>query len=310
MIQACIAALLALSSAACVAFGDVLQQRVAYRFTDRSFGHIALLTRLVPDRQWQWGALLLAASVGLQAAALSQGSVLLVQALLVLSVLFALVVNARLDRRAVTRAEWTWAGLLTAAVALIVTVGNPQAGPSSASGHAWVAVAAVLGPLLAACVVAARHRRGATPAMLLAFVAGSLWGIFAVLTRQVASRFGDSLWELAGTPEFYGCLLTVAGGFVFGQAAFRAGPLTASMPTLEVSQPIVAAALGVTVLGETFNTGRLPLIALSAAALVMVAAIVKLARLEAVAAAGAPEPVEPAAAAAADAVRRRELSTV
>jgi hypothetical protein len=50
------------------------------------------------------------------------------------------------------------------------------------------------------------------------------------------------------------------------------------MPTLQMSQPVVAAVLGVVVLGETLNTGRAGMIALVAAALVMTAAIVKLAR--------------------------------
>lgn len=69
----------------------------------------------------------------------------------------------------------------------------------------------------------------------------------------------------------------------WSQSAFRAGPLTASMPTLQMSQPVVAAVLGVVVLGETLNTGRAGMIALVAAASVMTAAIIKLARVEAVA---------------------------
>ena len=56
------------------------------------------------------------------------------------------------------------------------------------------------------------------------------------------------------------------------------------MPTLQMSQPVVAAVLGVVVLGETLNTGRAGLIALVVAAAVMTAAIVKLARVEAVSA--------------------------
>jgi threonine/homoserine efflux transporter RhtA len=56
------------------------------------------------------------------------------------------------------------------------------------------------------------------------------------------------------------------------------------MPTLQVSQPVVAAVLGVVVLGETLDTGRAGMIALMAAALVMTAAIIKLARVEAVSA--------------------------
>jgi threonine/homoserine efflux transporter RhtA len=54
------------------------------------------------------------------------------------------------------------------------------------------------------------------------------------------------------------------------------------MPALQMSQPVVAAVLGVVVLGETLNTGRAGAIALVAAALVMTSAIVKLARVEAV----------------------------
>jgi threonine/homoserine efflux transporter RhtA len=55
------------------------------------------------------------------------------------------------------------------------------------------------------------------------------------------------------------------------------------MPTLEVSQPVVATVLGIVVLGETLNTAPVAMIALVAAALVMTAATVELARGDAVA---------------------------
>ena len=67
------------------------------------------------------------------------------------------------------------------------------------------------------------------------------------------------------------------------QSAFRAGALTASMPTLQVSQPVVAALLGVVVLDESLNTGRAGVVALIVAALVMTIATVQLARVDAVA---------------------------
>lgn len=89
-----VAVLLALSSALCIAIGDVLQQNATHRVTDRPVGYLALLTRLLRDPRWRWGGLTLAASVALQAAALGVGSVLLVQPLLVCSLLFALPINA------------------------------------------------------------------------------------------------------------------------------------------------------------------------------------------------------------------------
>lgn len=277
-----IAILLALASALCVAVGDVLQQRAAHCIEDRSVGHVELFASLLRNRRWWWGALLLAASVGLQAAALGQGSVLLVQALLMCSLLFALPMNARLSHRSVTGGEWIWAGLLTAAVTVIVVVGNPRAGHASAPLRTWAVVAMVLGPLLVACVVAGRIWGGAAAAVLFALVSGSLWGIFAVLAKEVVARLGDGTSAVIRAPELYAAILVILGGVVWSQSAFRAGPLTASMPALQVSQPVVGAALGVVVLDETLDAGRAGTLALAVAVVVVAAAIVKLARVEAV----------------------------
>ncbi|MCV7443963.1 hypothetical protein AWB91_03245 [Mycobacterium paraense] len=275
------AALLAVASALCIAIGDVLQQRAAHCITDRSVGHVELVAQLLRSGRWWWGALLLVASIALQAAALGRGSVLLVQALLMLSLLFALPINARVWHRTVSGGEWIWAGLLTAAVIVIVVVGNPEAGRSGASLRTWLVVAVVLAPLLVACLAVGRIRGGALAAALFAFVSGSLWGVFAVLTKEVVARLGDGGVAVARTPELYACILAAAGGVVWSQAAFRAGPLTASMPTLQMAQPVVAAVLGVVVLGETLNTGRAGMAALVTAGVVATAAIVKLARVEA-----------------------------
>jgi drug/metabolite transporter (DMT)-like permease len=283
MDQVDIAAVLALSSALCVAIGDVLQQRATHRMTDTSLGQLQLFAKLARNQRWRWGVLILIGSIVLQAVALDRGSVLLVQALLVLSLLFALPISARLAQRPVTGREWIWAIALTAAVSVIVTVGNPQAGHSNASLQTWAVVAAMLGPLLVGSIVAARLRGGALAAVLFAFVSGSLWGIFAVLTKGVVHRLGEGGWTVLGSPELYAWLLVAVGGFAWEQSAFRAGALTASMPTLQVSQPVVATLLGVVVLGETLSTGRGGMVALIAAALVMAAATAELARVDAVA---------------------------
>lgn len=276
-----IAALLALASALCVAIGDVLQQRAAHCIEDSLTGHVELFSSLLRSRRWWLGALLLAASIALQAAALGQGSVLLVQALLMCSLLFALPINARLFHRRMTGDEWLWAGLLTAAVTVVVVVGNPRPGHSSASLAMWAAVAVVLGPVLIACVMAGRARGGAAAAVLFAFVSGALWGVFAVLAKEVVARLDEGGWAVIRTPELYAAILVAVGGVAGSQAAFRAGPLTASMPTLQVAQPVVGAVLGVIVLGETLNTASVGFAALAVAVLVMTAAIVKLARIEA-----------------------------
>ena len=281
MDKADIAALLALGAAFFIAIGDVIHQRTAHEVTDEPISHVELFMRLLRDRQWWLGSLVSAAGFGLQAAALGFGSVLLVQALLVTSLLFALPISARLSHRRVTRWEWTWAALLAAAVAVIVTVGNPTAGHSRASLETWTAVIAVLGPALVLCVVGARIWSGPVSAVLLAVVSGALWGLFAVLTKGVVDRLDDGLLALLRTPELYVWVLVAIAGTSWQQSSFRAGALTATLPTMTVAEPVVGSVLGVVVLGETLRPGDAGWLTLIVAVAVMVVATVALARGEA-----------------------------
>jgi drug/metabolite transporter (DMT)-like permease len=281
MDKADIAALLALGAAFFIAIGDVIHQRTAHEVTDEPVSYFELFLRLLRDRQWWLGSIVSAVGFALQAAALGLGSVLLVQALLVTSLLFALPVNARLSHRRVTRWEWTWAALLASAVAVIVTVGNPTAGHSRASLETWTAVIAVLGPALVLCVVGARIWSGPVSAVPLAVVSGALWGLFAVLTKGVVDRLDDGLWALLRTPELYVWVLVAIAGTAWQQSSFRAGALTATLPTMTVTEPVVGSVLGIVVLGETLRPGDAGWLTLIVAVAVMVVATVALARGEA-----------------------------
>ena len=281
MDKADIAALLALGAAFFIAIGDVIHQRSAHDVTEEPVSHVELFLRLLRDGQWWLGSVVAAVGFALQAAALGFGSVLLVQALLVTSLLFALPINARLSHRRVTRWEWTWAALLAAAVAVIVVVGNPTAGHSRASLATWTAVIAVLGPALVLCVIGARIWSGPVSAVLLALVSGTLWGLFAVLTKGVVDRLDDGIWVLLRTPELYVWALVAIAGTAWQQASFRAGALTASLPTMTVTEPVVGSVLGIVVLGETLRPGDAGWLTLIVAVTVMVVATAALARGEA-----------------------------
>ncbi len=280
-----IAALLALAAAFFIAVGDVIHQRSAHEVTDESVGHLELFLRLLKNGRWWLGSGVAAAGFGCQAAALGLGSVLMVQALLVTSLLFALPINARLSHRRVTRWEWLWAALLAGAVAVIVTIGNPTEGHSRASLETWIGVALVLGPILTLCLVGARVWSGTTSAVLMAVVSGALWGLFAVLTKAVVHRLDVTslagVLELVRTPELYAWAVVGILGTSTQQASFQAGALTASLPTMTVTEPMVACVLGVVVLGETLRPGDAGWVTLIAAVAVMVVATAALARGEA-----------------------------
>ncbi len=276
-----IAALLAVVAALISGVGDVVRQRSAQEITNERVGHFELFRLSLRDIRWWWGGLAAAASFALQAVALVLGSVVLVQALQVTALLFALPTNARLTGHPVTRREWLWAVLLAGAVAVFVIVGDPAAGYQRGALMAWFIVAVVLGPALVVCVLGARVCSGPLAAVLLAVVSASSWALFAVLTKGVVEVFRDGPGAVLRAPELYAWIFAALVGTVFQQSAFRASTLTASLPAMTVAEPVVASVLGVTVLGETLDTPGPQVFILVAAVIAVVIATTALARGEA-----------------------------
>ncbi len=277
-----VAALLALCAALASAVGDVIRQRSAHEITDKQVGHLELFRMSLRDARWWLGGLAAITNYSLQAAALAWGSVLLVTALQVTALLFALPIYARLAHHRVKPREWMWALILAAALAVVIIVGDPAAGVQRAPLQTWMIVAAVMVPVLVACVVTARLRAGSPfAAVLLAVVAGSSLALFAVLTKGVVEMSENGLLRVLTSPEFVPWLLVALTGMIFQQSAFRAGTLTASLPTMTVAKPVVAGLLGVLVLGETLNASGPKAFVLIGAVAVVIIATIALARGEA-----------------------------
>jgi threonine/homoserine efflux transporter RhtA len=84
---------------------------------------------------------------------------------------------------------------------------------------------------------------------------------------------------------------------ILQQSAFHAGALQASVPIMLVGPPVVAALLGVVVLGEHLAVRGSAALALAAAVLAMVAATVALARGQAPEPGTSPTQVDPSVSA-------------
>jgi hypothetical protein len=276
-----LAVVLALAASCCFAVAAVVQQGAASRLAEKRAFDPAVLLRLLRKPAWLAGLAGVIGGFGLQAAALGLGSVVLVQALSVTSLLFALLISAIANHRGITRWQGVWAMLLTAAVTVVVTVGNPEAGTPRGSVRTWIVVALVMGPGLCLCVIGARMFSGWVSALLLGLMSGSLWGLFSVLTKGVVDQLGHGIPALVRMPELYVWAVLGLAATAWEQSAFRAGPLTASLPAVTVAEPIVGSVLGVAVLGETLNTNDAGMAALGVSVAVMIAATVALAHSQA-----------------------------
>jgi hypothetical protein len=94
----------------------------------------------------------------------------------------------------------------------------------------------------------------------------------------VVEHGAGQLWQ---TPELYAWVFSGVAGMIFHQSAYRAGALTASLPTIIIAKPVVGAVLGITVLEETVNADGTEWFLLAAAVAVVIVATVGLARGEA-----------------------------
>jgi drug/metabolite transporter (DMT)-like permease len=279
--QTLLVVVLALGAALCIAVGTVVRQRTAAVVPVEDTGVLGPITQLVKQPVWWVGTVVGIGGYGLQAAALGLGSLLLVQPLLVLSLLFALPLGARFAHRTIAAKEWLWAAALTASVAVLVVVGDPKPGIERGEAAHWVAICVVGIPVVVLCVFAAQRSAGSRKALLLGIAGGTLFGVAAVLTKGVVHLVSRGIVPLVTSFELYALIVVAVCAITLQQSAFQAGALQASLPATTVMEPVVASMLGFLVLGEYLAADRRVTAVLVLAVVAMIAATVALARTSA-----------------------------
>jgi drug/metabolite transporter (DMT)-like permease len=288
----------ALLSAFWAAAGIVVRQRATQGVPGDEAMSAAMATTLVRQPLWWAGTFAAIAGYVFQAVALAHGSLLLVQPLLVSSLLFALPLSAALCHQRISRVQWGWAMLLTAALAVFLLVGQPHEGHNRPPIPAWTLALAITVPSVIACVIAAHRAAGRTRAMLLGVAVAVLLGMIAVVTKVCTHRYSIGGWHaLMTVPAPYVLVALAVTVTVVQNSAFHAGALQASVPIMLVGEPIVAVVLGVVVLGEHLAIGGVAVPALLIAVLAMVAATIALGRSQAIdnVDVGSEQPLSPAA---------------
>jgi drug/metabolite transporter (DMT)-like permease len=271
----------ALLAAVCMAIGIVVRQRATMDLPAEHGVSTTMVTTLLRKRLWWIGTAVAVAGYVCQAVALSKGSLLVVQPLLVSSLLFALPLSARLAGRRVTRGEWAWAIVLTIALALFVLMARPRPGLYRGQEMAWSVATAVIAPIVVFCVVFGARSTGRRRAVLIAVAVGVLFGVVAVLTKLVMYELHeDGLLGTLRLPPLY--LLAIIGicAMFLQQSAFHAGALQVSVPTMLVLEPVVAVLLGALVLNEHLSVSGFETVALPIAIGAMAAATIALGRDE------------------------------
>ncbi|GGS76812.1 DMT family transporter [Streptomyces griseoviridis] len=242
--------LLSLVSAVAYAAGAIVQEQVALTCPDRPYA---------PLRRAGWWAAVALNGLGalLHVVALAYGPLSLVQPLGALTIVFALPMAALFVGRRAGATAWRGAVMATVGLAgLLSLVGSADA--RSLDTAQRTAVAVVTAGAVVTLMAAARavHRHPAVRSMLLATASGIAFGISSVFTKTVAVDWTGGV--LAGDlPSLAVIGVLATAGMLLSQASYRGAGLAAPLATLTVVNPVVAAAVGITMFGETFRHGTL-----------------------------------------------------
>ncbi|MEV6179194.1 DMT family transporter [Streptomyces sp. NPDC052015] len=239
---------LSLVSAVAYAAGAIVQERVAVSSPDEQYA---------PLRRPGWWAAVALNGLGglLHVVALAYGPLSLVQPLGALTIVVALPMAALFVGRRAGATAWRGALMATIGLAgLLSLVGAADA--QSLNTAQRVGTALVTGGAVVALMIAGRaaHRHPAVRSMLLATASGIAFGMSSVFTKTVAVDWTGGV-SAADLPSLAVIGVLATAGMLLSQASYKGGGLAAPLATLTVVNPVVAAAVGITMFGETFRYG-------------------------------------------------------
>ncbi|GAA4326934.1 hypothetical protein GCM10023086_54740 [Streptomyces venetus] len=240
--------LLSLVSAVAYAGGAIVQERVAESSPGEQYA---------PLRRPGWWAAVGLNGLGglLHVVALAYGPLSLVQPLGALTIVVALPMAALFVGRKAGSTAWRGAIMATVGLAGLLSL-VAAADARSLDTAQRVAVAVVTAAAVVALTIAARaaHRHPAVRSMLLATASGVAFGMSSVFTKTVAVDWTGGV-SPADVPSLAVIGVLATAGMLLSQASYRGAGLAAPLATLTVVNPVVAAAVGITMFGETFRYG-------------------------------------------------------
>jgi drug/metabolite transporter (DMT)-like permease len=250
----------ALAAAICFAGAALMQQESAALVEPEKAMSFKLLLDLVRRAKWIGGFLLMLAGFGLQAYALANGPVALVQPIVTLELAFAIPLGIARRRKRAGWREWFGIATVCSGVSLFLLISSPAEGTPDPSGAQWLEALIPIAVAGAIVAVFGASRRGPQRAMALGAAAGIAFGVLSALTKATTYLIGNGVEHVFTNWQPYAAVGVGIVSLVISQSAYQAGPLAYSMPFVGVLEPLVAVLIGETILNEQVHLSA-PLLA-------------------------------------------------
>jgi drug/metabolite transporter (DMT)-like permease len=260
--------LLAVLAALVYGAAVAVQHREAAEMDAASSLRPRLLLGLMVRPLWLLGLLGDVGGFALQTAALTLGSLVVVQPILTLSLVVSLLLGARFAARRLQTWEWGSVGGLLAGLSVFLVVARPTSHSDAvASPRRWLVTLAAVSGLTLLAVIVGKTRAGPRRGMWFALAAAATEGLMAVFAKAFGDRLGHGVVSTFASWQPYAVAVCGIVTMILVQSAYQVGTQNATLPTLTVAEPIIAVSLGVVLFGEQLHlqAWRTPVVALSVA---------------------------------------------
>jgi drug/metabolite transporter (DMT)-like permease len=259
--------------------GVVLQQRMAWEVPDDHAARPSLLLRLALRPLWLLGMTADVLGFGLQAAALHRGSLLVVQPLLTLFLLFALLFTALWTREPISLRQWGAVTLVLAGLAVFLTDAAPDSTSiGTADAQSWALLAACVVVVTTVVVVTGLRSSGTRRAVMFAIGAGLADAVMATLAKAFSQAVSHGWVHVFTTWTPYAVVGGGLASLILIQTAYQSGHPTVSLPVITVTDPVAACLIGWFLFGERLKLGGAPALLLPLAVLAMAVGLTSLSR--------------------------------
>jgi drug/metabolite transporter (DMT)-like permease len=249
-----VAYVLALAAAVSFAFGNVLQQKGTLE-TSAGEGDPRFLAQILRRPVWLAGG---ACQVGgwiLQAVALDRGSLIVVQSLTTLSLVFALPLGRRFTAQVIDRRTWLGALAVVVGVVVFLLAGQPTGGVSSPPASAWWTAGIFTLVAIGVVVASSRGCHGAMRAAMLGSAAGLCFAMQASVTKVFVQIVGSGISAMLHSWSVYVLIASALIGFGLQQSALKTGVLAPAIASSNAVTLFFSVIFGVTVFSESLSGG-------------------------------------------------------
>lgn len=217
---------------------------------------LRLVAYLFRSPLWLFGWTAALGAFAFQAAALKNGQLSIVQALLVTELVFGLLLRKLWIGQAIRPAAWVSAAVTCVGLFVFVLVDQPQGGTPTPTAHAWAEALAAFAGAAAVMTLAARWGPPRRRAALYASAAAIVWALVATFIKTATETLTDSGVAAVFTDwPVYALAAGGVAGVILVQAALHVGPLSVSQPLLVIVDPSVSVVLSVWLFQESYTRG-------------------------------------------------------